>query len=120
MVVASNIQWRLANRNDLVPPPRVTGKPKAYEIVTGSGAAPNAIIIEPYTTIVPAQDRLTVDYYRTPVLLSADGDELYNNKWDSEIVTRAMEYVFTYQGKPDRAKFLLERRTVQSNPPPQS
>lgn len=120
-------QWPLTDKEGLVPPAPIWGKPRAYCQVSADLSVPTPLrlALYPYDLAV-APDSLLLDYYAVPLLFSAmgAGTTYTSSRWDNEIIRRANHYVLTYQGKLDQAKENWSEQLAlmgRQNPtPPQS
>lgn len=106
-------RWALAEKEDLVPPAPIWGKPRAYREVAANLATPTPtrISLEPFD-LVNVADTLLMDYYAVPLLFSAmgAGTTYTSSRWDNEILRRANHYVLTYQGKLEQAKEMWQEQ----------
>lgn len=117
-------QWPLADKEGLVPPSPIWGKPRAYRQVSADLSIPTPLrlALYPYDLAI-SPDSLLIDYYAVPVLFSAmaPGTTYTSSRWDNEILRRANHYVLTYQGKLEQAKEMWQEQlglmSRQSTPP---
>lgn len=117
-------EWKLFPRTGIVPPAKVEGKPRVY-VIGGEGDTFDYIMVEPFAQVTPSiGDAIIIDYYSKPNLLSNDTDQLVSDNWDTEIIKRAANYVYTYQNKLEMAQAMwasiLNPTLPSSKPEPEA
>lgn len=93
--------WQLAERNQRVPPAKVSGKPKAYYIVQPSAPSTVSfygIAVTPFANCDDGTDTLVIDYYKAPTLMTGDTDTLLSNLIEEEVINRAEQLFMVYRG----------------------
>ncbi len=92
-------EWTIPERSKLIPPAKVSGKPRCYNVVQGTAPAPIALFLDPFAGVDTVSDSLFVDFYVTPPLLAVDADTPLSNMWDVEILRKAEQLYLIYNNK---------------------
>lgn len=112
--------WMLADRDGLISPAPIFGKPTNYKLGGSAGTfvtAPETpiIILDPYYSIDNVTDRIDFSYWQRPVTLVDDADASPAPQHAEEIIRRAVANFWLRDGQTERARMKRAETTTELN-----